>query len=161
MKTTTSYSTLKTPLGDLLLVANDTGLTGLYFDECSHVPKTRADWKHDPKHPVLTKATEQLQEYFAGKRSEFSVPLQFNGTDFQQRVWQQIARISFGKTISYSELAKRAGKPNAIRAAGTNTGRNPLAIFIPCHRVLTKDGGIGGFAGGLEWKRYLLGLEKK
>jgi methylated-DNA-[protein]-cysteine S-methyltransferase len=160
MKTKTSYTTLNTPRGELVLVANESELTGVYFEDHDHIPPTRKEWVRDPKHPVLREAEKQLNEYFAGKRTEFSLPLHFDGTDFQNRVWQQIALIPFGKTISYSELAKKAGKPQAIRAAGTNTGRNPLAIVIPCHRVLAKDGGIGGFAGGLDWKRHLLGIEK-
>jgi methylated-DNA-[protein]-cysteine S-methyltransferase len=155
----TSYSILKAPKGDLILVANPSELTGLYFVDCDHIPAARSGWTLDPKHPVLRQAAQQLHEYFEGKRTSFSLPLHFDGTDFQERVWQEIARVPFGQTISYSELARRAGNPQAIRAAGTNTGRNPLAIFIPCHRILAKDGGIGGFAGGLEWKRYLLKLE--
>ena len=88
-----------------------------------------------PEHPVLRQAAKQLQEYFAGKRRNFSLPLRLAGTDFQRRVWREIALIPYGETINYGELAKRAGAPQAIRAAGTNTGRNPLSIIIPCHRV--------------------------
>ena len=156
----TSYSIIKTPRGDLLLVANTSELTGLHFIGRGHAPVVQASWKLDPEHPVLHQAAEQLREYFEGKRTSFSLPLRFAGTDFQERVWREIARIPFGRTISYSELAQNTGAPRAIRAAGTSTGRNPLAIFIPCHRVVGKGGGLGGFGGGLEWKRYLLGLEK-
>jgi methylated-DNA-[protein]-cysteine S-methyltransferase len=156
----TSYSILKTPRGDLMPVANPSELTGLYFVGCDHVPAARSTWRLDLRHPVLREAEEQLRDYFDGKRTRFSVPLRFAGTNFQERVWREIARIPYGRTISYSELARQAGAPRAIRSAGTNTGRNPLAIFVPCHRVVGKDGGIGGFAGGLEWKRYLLALEK-
>ena len=161
MKTATNYSTHKTPLGDLLLLAIDSNLTGLYFDQCAHVPANRAGWKHNPAHPILKKAAIQLTEYFKGQRTKFDLPIHFEGTEFQQRVWEQIARIPFGQTITYSTLAQKAGRPEAIRAAGTNTSRNPIAIVIPCHRVLAKDGGIGGFAGGLPWKRHLLALENK
>jgi methylated-DNA-[protein]-cysteine S-methyltransferase len=157
----TSYSTLRTPQGKLLLVARETELIGLYFDECAHVPSSRAGWILNPRHPVLKNAAEQLQEYFEGKRTAFTLPLAFSGTDFQERVWRAIARIPHGETISYGELAQRAGNPGAVRAAGTNTGRNPIGIIIPCHRVMGKGGGIGGFAGGLAWKRYLLELEYK
>lgn len=157
----TSYSIIKTPVGDLMLVANAAELIGLYFCDCDHIPAEKRGWTLDPKHAVLQQASAQLREYFDGKRTTFTLPLHFAGTSFQERVWQEIARIPYGKTISYSELARRAGKPQAIRAAGTNTGRNPLGIVIPCHRVLAKDGGIGGYAGGLERKRYLLELEQK
>jgi methylated-DNA-[protein]-cysteine S-methyltransferase len=104
-------------------------------------------------------AAKQLEGYFARKRQRFSVPLRLVGTDFQQAVWRQIARIPYGETITYGDLAERAGAPRAIRAAGANTGRNPISIIIPCHRVVAKNGGMCGFAGGLETKRGLLDLE--
>jgi methylated-DNA-[protein]-cysteine S-methyltransferase len=155
----TSYSIIKTPLGDLMLVANKSELVGLYFADCDHIPKARSNWTHDQRHPVLQLAGKQLKEYFEGKRNSFSLPMNFVGTDFQNRVWAEIALIPFGKTISYSELAKKAGKPKAIRAAGTATGRNPLSIVIPCHRVLAKNSALGGYAGGLKRKQHLLKLE--
>jgi methylated-DNA-[protein]-cysteine S-methyltransferase len=157
----TSYCILKQPLGDLLLVANETELIGLYFDGRPHVPAARGAWTFDPRHPVLREAQQQLAEFFVGKRTRFSLPLHFAGTAFQERVWREIARIPYGKTMSYSELARRAGNPRAIRAAGMNTGLNPLSIVIPCHRVIGKDGTITGYAGGLQWKRHLLNLEKQ
>ena len=157
----TSYNTIKTPLGDLMLVANPSELIGLYFVGCDHIPAASKRWTRNAHHPVLQQAAKQLREYFAGKRESFSLPLRLSGTNFQERVWREIALIPYGKTISYSTLAKRAGAPRAIRAAGTNTGRNPVAIIIPCHRVVAKNGGLGGFAGGLERKRYLLELEIK
>ncbi|HWY30077.1 MAG TPA: methylated-DNA--[protein]-cysteine S-methyltransferase, partial [Candidatus Acidoferrum sp.] len=140
---------------------NETELIGLYFDGRTHVPAARSTWAFDPQHPVLRQAQKQLMEFFAGKRIRFSLPLKFNGTRFQERVWREIARIPYGEAISYSELARRAGNLRAIRAAGTNTGLNPLGIVIPCHRVIGKDGSITGYAGGLEWKRHLLNLENK
>jgi methylated-DNA-[protein]-cysteine S-methyltransferase len=155
----TSYSKLKSPVGDLLLVANESKLTGIYFGDRSHVPKARATWKLDPDHPVLRETAKQLGEFFNGKRTDFSIPFEFSGTDFQQKVWKQIARIPYGKTITYSELASRAGRPDAVRAAGTNTGRNPLAIVVPCHRVMGKNGTLTGFAGGLDRKQLLLEIE--
>jgi methylated-DNA-[protein]-cysteine S-methyltransferase len=158
-KIMTSYSILKSPVGDLMLVANPSELIGIYFMNRRHVPKAKKTWTLNERHPVLQQAGKQLKEYFAGKRNSFSLPMNFVGTDFQKRVWQEIARIPFGKNLSYSELAKNAGAPKAIRAAGTATGRNPLSIIVPCHRVLTKDGAIGGYAGGLDRKRHLLKLE--
>ena len=153
------YSITKSPVHDLMLVADDSALIGLYFAGCDHIPAASNRWKRHAKHPVLQQAEKQLQEYFAGERTEFSLPLRLTGTDFQQRVWREIALIPYGETITYSDLAKRAGAPQAIRAAGTNTGRNPVSIIIPCHRVVGKNGSLHGFAGGLERKRHLLELE--
>lgn len=155
----TYYSIIKTPLGDLMLVANTSELTGLYFVGCDHVPAASNRWTLDAQQPILQQAAKQLEEYFAGKRKSFSLPLHLAGTDFQKRVWREIARIPYGETISYSDLAKRAGAPKAIRAAGTSTGRNPVGIIIPCHRVVGKNGAMCGFAGGLERKRCLLEVE--
>ncbi len=160
-KNTVNYYTIvKSPIDDLMLVADADTLTGLYFVGAKYTPAASKDWKLNPKHPVLQEAAKQLREYFAGKRDSFPLPLRLTGTDFQKRVWREIALIPYGQTISYSELAKRAGSPQAIRAAGTSTGRNPVAIIIPCHRVMGKSGDMCGFGGGLERKRYLLGLEK-
>ena len=155
----TSYSILKTSLGDLVLVASESKLIGIYFDKCRHVPKARETWALDDGHPVLQRAAKQIKEYLKGTRSSFSLPLSSAGTDFQNRIWREIAHIPFGKTISYSDLAKKAGAPKAIRAAGTATGRNPLSIIVPCHRVLGKNKVLTGYAGGLKRKRRLLELE--
>jgi len=156
---TTYYTILKTSvLGDLVLIANQKQLTGIYFLGRDHVPDM-TKWTLDPKHKVLKEAARQIEDYLKGKRKEFTVPLHFEGTKFQEEVWRQIARIPFGETITYSELAERAGVPKATRAAGTATGKNPLAIIIPCHRIVGKNGGLGGFAGGLDKKRRLLGVE--
>jgi O-6-methylguanine DNA methyltransferase len=158
-KIMTSYTILKTPVSDLLLSANETELTGVHFGGEDHVPMSSKTWKRDDRHPVLRQAVKELKEYFAGKRTIFSFAPSSAGTEFRQRVWAEIARIPFGETISYSELAKRAGNPKAFRAAGAATGMNPLGIVIPCHRVLAKGGGIGGYAGGLARKKMLLQLE--
>jgi methylated-DNA-[protein]-cysteine S-methyltransferase len=155
-----SYTYLKTKLlGDLLLVTNDTHLTGIYFSDRKHAPKPAGDWDLNPKHPLLQQASLQLQEYLEGKRTEFSVPLHFAGTDFQHEIWRQIALIPFGETITYTELARRAGAPDAVRAAGAATGKNPLGIIVPCHRVAGKNGALTGFAGGLDRKKSLLQVE--
>jgi methylated-DNA-[protein]-cysteine S-methyltransferase len=155
-----SYTYLKTEtMGELLLVATSSHLVGVYFANQHNGPKLSADWKKNPAHPILKQAGKELNEYLAGKRAGFSVPVAFDGTEFQREIWKQIARIPFGKTISYTELAHRAGAPRAMRAAGTATGRNPLGIIIPCHRVVGKDGGMGGYAGGLDRKKSLLKIE--
>ena len=154
-----SYSYLKTKLlGDLLLVANATHLIGIYFSNHKHGTKLH-DWKLDPRHSVLRQAGEEIQEYLSGGRKSFSVPISSEGTSFQKEIWRQIAKIPFGQTISYSELARRAKAPNAVRAAGAATGRNPLGIIVPCHRVIGKNGSMTGFAGGLDRKINLLRIE--
>ena len=155
----TYYSILKTPLGDVTLVANETELTGLYFVNHRHMPEARDGWTLNKKHPVLQKAEKELTEYFAGKRDSFSVPVNLGGTAFQKRIWKEIAAIPFGKTISYSELAKKAGWPKAVRAAGAATGRNPVSVIVPCHRVMGKNNSMTGYGGGLERKQQLLALE--
>lgn len=155
-----SYTHLKTEtIGKLLLVATSSHLVGVYFANQHNRPKISTDWKKDSAHPILRQAGKELNEYLAGKRTSFSVPLSFDGTEFQREVWKQIARIPFGKTISYTELAQRAGAPQATRAAGTATGRNPLGIIIPCHRIVGKNGGLCGYAGGLDRKISLLKIE--
>lgn len=155
-----SYTTLKdTPVGDLFLAANSTSLIGLYFSSCDHVPIAKKDWELNPRQPILQQAEEELRDYFNGTRTSFSIPLRYGGTDFQHAIWRQIASIPFGETITYTDLAQRAGASNSLRAAGTATGKNPIAIIIPCHRVVGKNGALGGFAGGLERKRRLLRVE--
>ena len=154
-----NYSIIKSPIDDLMLVADASALTGVYFAGYDHTPVASNRWTLNAQHPVLRQAAKQLQEYFAGKRKSFSLPLRLDGTDFQKRVWREIALIPYAETITYSDLAKRVGAPEAIRAAGTSTGRNPVSIIIPCHRVMGKNGAMRGYAGGLERKRYLLELE--
>lgn len=155
-----TYSKLKTKtLGELLLIADGRELVGVYFSDGKHALRPQSDWKYDPKHPVLRQAGKEITEYLNGERSEFSVPIRCAGTEFQREIWRQIARIPFGETISYTELARRAGAANAVRAAGTATGSNPICVIIPCHRVINKGGGLGGFAGGLDRKKELLRME--
>jgi methylated-DNA-[protein]-cysteine S-methyltransferase len=157
----TCYTIVKTCLGEIVLAANEKELTGVYFYDCRHVPAALKTWTRDDDHPVLRKTEKEIQEYLDGKRSSFSFTPGRAGTDFQTKVWKEIAKVPFGKTISYSELAKRAGSPSAIRAAGAATGRNPLCIIVPCHRVVGKNNAMTGYAGGLERKRRLLELECK
>lgn len=155
-----SYTYFKTQtLGDLLLVANDTHLLGIYFPNHKHGPKVADDWEHNPNHPVLRQGVRELEEYLEGRRTTFDVPFAFEGTEFQKDVWKQIARVPFGEMISYSELAARSGAPSAVRAVGTATGRNPISIIVPCHRIIGKNGGMHGYAGGLERKTSLLKTE--
>jgi methylated-DNA-[protein]-cysteine S-methyltransferase len=153
------YSIMNSGIGHLMLVANDSALTGVYFVGRDHTPTVSKQGTMSPRHPILLQAAKQLQEYMAGKRTRFSLPLRTTGTAFQRKVWEQIALIPYGRTLSYAELAERAGAPRAIRAAGASTGRNPLSIIIPCHRVVGKNGALRGFAGGVERKSSLLKLE--
>lgn len=153
-------SIIESPIGDLYIVADSSHLIGLYFGGCDHVPNASQAWIQAPHHPVLRQAEAELREYFARARKHFSLPWRFAGTAFQERVWREIADIPFGETLTYSDLAQRTGATQAIRAVGTATGRNPLSLIVPCHRVVGKDGSLRGFAGGLDRKRFLLDLEQ-
>jgi len=141
------------PLGDLLLLADDDGLRGLYLPEPRHGPAAVGS---PGAAAALDAAAEQLDAYFAGELQEFDLPLAPAGTPFQRRVWSELERIPFGETISYSTLADRLGNPRAVRAVGLANGRNPLSIVVPCHRVIGADGTLVGYGGGLERKRWLL-----
>ena len=111
--------------------------------------------------PVLERAVEQLDEYFAGFRSEFDVPLLFVGTDFQKMVWRELLRIPYGDLISYGEVATRIGRPKSVRAVANANGANAISVFVPCHRVIGTDGSLTGYAGGMAVKEFLLKLEKR
>jgi methylated-DNA-[protein]-cysteine S-methyltransferase len=155
----TRYSRFTTTLGPVFATANEHGITGIYFEGQRHAPDIGTDWievKHDG---ALVECARQLVDYLAGKRRDFDLPLAPEGTQFQKRVWRQIAAIPFGATLTYAELAKRAGSPGSARAAGAATGRNPLTIVVPCHRVVGTSGALTGYAGGLDRKRQLLELE--
>ncbi|TCK02580.1 methylated-DNA--[protein]-cysteine S-methyltransferase [Marinobacterium mangrovicola] len=141
------------PIGALTLTASNEALTGVEFGRVEH-----ASLDHVPN-DVLLEAAHQLSEYFAGKRQSFDLPLSPQGTEFQCEVWQALQTIPFGETRSYGELANSLGKPRAARAVGLANNRNPLAILIPCHRVIGADGALIGYAGGLLIKQALLDLE--
>jgi len=147
------------PLGPMLLAASDAGLAGVWFEGQRHQPDT-SDWPRNDRHPLLLQAIAQLDEYFAGTRDHFDMPLDLQGgTAFQQSVWQALLRIPPGGTTSYGSLSESIGKPAAVRAVGAAVGRNPVSIVVPCHRVLGSDGSLTGYAGGLERKSALLQLE--
>jgi methylated-DNA-[protein]-cysteine S-methyltransferase len=147
------------PLGPMIVAATDSGLAGLWFEGQRHLPD-HSGWPHAPRHPVLVEAVAQLADYFAGKRTQFDLPLDLQGgTAFQQSVWQALLAIPPGGTTSYGDLSQRVGRPAAVRAVGAAIGRNPLSIVVPCHRVLGRDGSLTGYAGGLERKSALLALE--
>ena len=153
------YDLYDSPHGQMLLAANDEGIAGVYFDGQKYFPKTEKQWRRDGRHPKLRQAKRELIEYFAGERKRFEVALAPEGTRFQRSVWKAISTVGFGETISYGELARRAGVPGSARAAGAATGRNPIGIIVPCHRIVGSNGSLTGYAGGLGRKRALLSLE--
>lgn len=156
---TTCWTTVPSPIGDLLLAGDDTALTGLYMGVHPGGPDATAGWRRDAA-PFAT-VTEQLEAYFDGQRTDFDLPLAPRGTDFQLRVWAALREIPYGQTWSYGALAARLGNPNASRAVGLANGRNPISIVVPCHRVIGADGRLVGYGGGLERKRVLLDLEAR
>jgi methylated-DNA-[protein]-cysteine S-methyltransferase len=155
----TRYARFESPLGPVIAIADEEGLIHVDFVGAKYERAIAPDWVHDPEAPALAACRQQLGEYFAGTRSAFDLPVAARGSDFQQRVWREIARVPYGETISYAELARRAGAPGQARAAGAATGRNPVSLAIPCHRIVGSDGSLAGYAGGLERKRELLELE--
>ena len=150
-----NYQFLDTPIGTLRLVSDGEHMTAIEF-EGRH---GEADTDHNVEDPVLRACARQLQEYFAGKRTQFDLPLAPRGTEFQRAVWRALEEIPYGKLKSYGEIAVEIGKSSAARAVGAANGRNPLPIVVPCHRVIGRDGSLTGFAGGLAIKRWLLALE--
>ncbi len=153
-----TYTEHDSPLGSLILAATEGGMHGLYFAEHRHFKGTEG-WQRDAQLPLLREAGAQLDAYFAGRRSDFDLPLAGHGTAFQQAVWQALCTIPFGQMLSYGQLAQQLGRPKAVRAVGAAIGRNPLSIIVPCHRVVGATRALTGYAGGLERKRSLLALE--
>ncbi|WP_454829746.1 methylated-DNA--[protein]-cysteine S-methyltransferase [Pseudoxanthomonas wuyuanensis] len=149
---------IDSPVGPLLLAADDQGMRLIEFHSPRHPMAQLEQWRQGD-HWLLQAARTQLQEYFAGERQDFDLPLAPQGTEFQRQVWHMLASIPYGQTISYAQLAQRVGKPTAMRAVGAANGRNPLPIMLPCHRVIGADGSLTGFGGGLPTKHYLLKLE--
>lgn len=151
------YDNLPSPVGSLLLVADEQGLREIRFETERHPRDTSPSWLHSPQ--ALAFARVQLAEYFAGTRQSFDLPLHPIGTPFQLTVWRELTRIPYGATTSYGELARRIEQPQAVRAVGAANGRNPLPIVVPCHRVIGANGQLVGFGGGLPIKRFLLAME--
>lgn len=146
---------MESPVGTLFLSANEQGLTGLRFRETEEKDGEAAG----EEGAVISQAKRELEEYFAGKRTVFEVPLCLQGTPFQKKVWEALRQIPYGETRSYQEVAAMAGNPKACRAVGMANNRNPVSILVPCHRVIGKDGSLTGYGGGLDVKTYLLKLE--
>ena len=153
------YDFYDSPHGRMLLVANDEGLCGVYFDGQKYLPDVDSEWRRDPRYATLEQAKRELAEYFGGGRKRFETALAPEGTPFQRTVWKAISTVAFGETITYGELARRAGSSGSARAAGAATGRNPIGVIVPCNRIVGSDGSLTGYAGGIERKRALLALE--
>jgi methylated-DNA-[protein]-cysteine S-methyltransferase len=159
MPKTHVYKMMPSPVGQLKLVASDTGLAAILWEN-DDPKRVRLDIVgEDPSHPVLVETERQLREYFAGKRKTFNVKMEFAGTAFQRQVWKALLAIPFGETRSYGDIARALGNPAAVRAVGAANGKNPISIIAPCHRVIGANGKLTGFAGGLEAKARLLALE--
>jgi methylated-DNA-[protein]-cysteine S-methyltransferase len=153
------YKTMESPVGKLTLVASGEGLTGLLWENDRPERVRLTLDAEDPRHPVLVEAERQLGEYFGGSRKAFDLKLDFAGTAFQRKVWNALLTIPFGETRSYAQIARQIGHPTAVRAVGAANGKNPVSIVAPCHRVIGSTGKLTGFAGGLDVKARLLGLE--
>ncbi|MGH2732287.1 MAG: methylated-DNA--[protein]-cysteine S-methyltransferase [Actinomycetota bacterium] len=155
----TRYGHAETPIGPLLLVAREEGLAGIYPQEHRCGPVPTEGWIHDESY--FDRARGQLGEYFSGDRTSFDLPLHPEGSPFQLEVWAGLREIPYGETSSYGELAQRIGRPGAARAVGSANARNPLSIVVPCHRVIGADGGLTGYAGGIDTKAWLLEHERR
>lgn len=158
-----SYLHLPSPVGNLNLIANDNSLLAILWEneKLNRVKlKGSEGMAADKKHPLLQATSIQLSDYFLKKRTTFDIPMDFSGTSFQENVWAALCDIPYGQTVSYAYIAKKIGRPKAVRAVGTAIGKNPLSIVVPCHRVIGSDGSLTGFAGGLTTKETLLQLER-
>lgn len=158
---TTRYTEFESPIGTLTLMSDGSSLTGLHTENDRHRPAFGPDWMRDEAAAPFAQACEQLSAYFAGRLTEFDLPLAPRGTAFQLTVWRALRDIPYGATISYAELARRIGRPQASRAVGHSNARNPISIIVPCHRVIGADRSLTGYAGGLERKRMLLEHEAR
>jgi methylated-DNA-[protein]-cysteine S-methyltransferase len=154
-----SYKFLDSPVGQLKLVASARGLVAILWENDDPRRVRLEELVEEPSHPVLIQTETQLKEYFSGKRSTFSIPLDMRGTPFQKQVWEALLGIPFGDTRTYGDIARRLGNPAATRAVGAANDRNPISIVVPCHRVIGASGKLTGFAGGLVAKVHLLDLE--
>jgi methylated-DNA-[protein]-cysteine S-methyltransferase len=151
------YTTLCSPIGELLLVSDGEALVGLYLEGDCRRPEPSALWRRDDD--VVHAASDQLAAYFASELTTFALRLAPRGTAFQLRVWELLRRIPFGTTVSYGKLARRLGQPGASRAVGAANACNPISIIVPCHRVIGSDGALTGYAAGIERKKWLLDHE--
>jgi methylated-DNA-[protein]-cysteine S-methyltransferase len=158
-----SHTVIGSPIGPLTLIVQDGKLAGVQMEITRHEPDAGAlgGAVASESDPVLAAAASQLDAYFRGELTSFDLPLSLEGTQFQRCVWTALQSIPYGETISYGELARRIGQPSASRAVGLANGRNPVAIVVPCHRVIGADGSLTGYGGGMDRKRFLLALEQR
>lgn len=154
---TLKYTTVESPIGELLLLGDEQALHGLYMQDGRRPTRIAPSW--EPSAEPFAAVRGQLGEYFDGRRTTFDVPLVMDGSPFERRVWHALQEIPYGETVSYGEIAQRVGQPSAARAVGLANGRNPIAVIVPCHRVIGANGTLTGYGGGLERKRLLLELE--
>ncbi|AXY59271.1 methylated-DNA--[protein]-cysteine S-methyltransferase [Acinetobacter sp. WCHAc010052] len=154
-----SFMEMASLVGQLKLVATETALVAVLWENENPNRVRLAELIEDIQHPILLETQKQLNEYFAGQRQVFDLPLDFEGTEFQQKVWQALLTIPFGETRSYKQIAEQVSNVKAVRAVGAANGKNPISIIAPCHRVVGANGKLVGFAGGLENKDMLLKLE--
>lgn len=152
-----AFTYYQSPLGQMILQANERGLTGAWFDQQTTLPAELGEQSND--HLILQQAVTELEEYFSGNRQQFDVPTDAQGTDFQRQVWSTLKTIPFGDTWSYQDMAVAIDNPKAVRAVGLANAKNPVSIIVPCHRVIGKNGKLTGYAGGVERKEKLLVLE--
>ncbi|MBF0489518.1 MAG: methylated-DNA--[protein]-cysteine S-methyltransferase [Candidatus Omnitrophica bacterium] len=150
---------MRSKIGPLYLVASKEYLTGVCFQK-QNIKTIKTFDPSRVQDKILYKTVQQLEEYFVGQRREFDLPVSVSGTPFQEKVWRELSKIPFAQTASYKDIARRIKNPKAVRAVGSANGHNPICIIIPCHRVITTDGSIGGYAGGPVIKRQLLAIEQ-
>ncbi|OGO27550.1 MAG: cysteine methyltransferase [Chloroflexi bacterium RBG_16_54_18] len=153
-----TYTIMTSPLGRILVARNAEGLTCINFQDGTEAVSPQAGWRE--RASDLADATAQLEAYFRGELQQFEIPLAPYGTTFQRQVWQTMRAIPYGQTLTYAELARRVGRPQAARAVGGASSCNPLPVVVPCHRVVGSDGSLTGYAGGLHLKQALLDLER-
>ncbi len=159
MNTEYYFKTMPSPVGHIKLIAGNNGLAAILWENDDPKRVQVREYAQNDNHPVLLETEKQLLEYFKGERKEFSVPLDFIGTDFQKQVWHTLLTIPYGETRTYGQIAEQLNNPKAVRAVGAANGKNPISIIAPCHRVIGASGSLTGFAGGLENKAILLKLE--
>lgn len=155
-----AYIEMASPVGLLKLVANDDALVAVLWENEDPKRVRLAELVEEPKHAILLETQKQLNEYFLGQRTQFDLPLDFEGTEFQKKIWHALLTIPFGETRSYKQIAEQIGNAKAVRAVGAANGKNPISIIAPCHRVIGQNGKLVGFAGGLENKEILLKIEQ-
>ena len=153
----TVYTSVESPIGELLLLGDGRSLRGLHMQEGRKAVPVEPGWRRSAE--PFGNVRAQLEEYFAGRRSGFDLPLDLQGTPFQRRVWSALREIPYGQALTYGELARRIGRPSAARAVGLANGSNPISVIVPCHRLIGANGGLVGYGGGVERKQFLLSLE--